>query len=162
MLHTLTADITSDARTLALAALLVQLVYVDDALLSLFNVLIRSLIQPCYGFLNIKTHVATLSDAGGINDHHGHAHHLGHLLDHVGLAAASGSYEQEIALVNLHAVNHRIVDALVVIVHGHADSHLCMILTYDALIEKLLDTLGGEVALRYGFGVLLFYKYAVA
>jgi hypothetical protein len=37
-----------------------------------------------------------------------------------------------------------------------------MILPYDALIQELLDTLRGYVALRYWLDMFFFYQYSMA
>ena len=140
LLHALARDIAGDRRILVLAADLVDLVDVDDALLALLHVAVGGLQQLQDDVLDILAHVPGFGQGGGIHDGERHVQNLGQRLRHQRLAGAGGADQQDVGLLQLHlGVPHAVhVDALAVVVDGHRQLLLGGFLPDHVLIQELL------------------------
>jgi len=147
LLHALARDVAGDRRIAALAGDLVDLVDVDDALLGRGHVVVRRLEQAHQDVLDVLAHVAGLGQGRGVGDGEGHVQETGQGLGQQRLAGAGGADEHDVALVDLHLVaGARLVDALVVVVDGHGQADLGLVLLDDVVVEVAADLLGlGEL-----------------
>ena len=102
LLHALARDVAGDRRVFVLAADLVDLVDIDDALLALLHVAIGRLQQLQDDVLDVLAHVAGFGQGGGVHDGERHVQDLGQRLRHQGLAGAGGADQQDIGLLQLH------------------------------------------------------------
>ena len=149
LLHAFAGDIAGDGGILVLAADLVDLVDVDDALLGAGDVAVGGLEQLEDDVLDILADVAGLSERGGVDDGEGHVEHLGQGVRQQRLAGAGGADEQDVGLGQLHfVVAHAVhLDALVVVVDGDGELLLGLVLADDVVVEKAFDFLRlGQVA----------------
>ncbi len=133
-------DVAGDRRVLVLAADLVDLVDVDDALLALLHIAIGRLQQLQDDVLDILAHVAGFGQGGGVHDGERHVQDLRQGLRHQGLAGAGGADQQNVGLLQLHlGVAHAVhVDPLAVVVDRHRQFLLGGFLADHVLIQKLL------------------------
>src|SRR5574341_511275 len=118
LLHTLTTDVTCNGGVIfALSCSLIDLIYVDNASRSTIQVKIGGLNQAKQNVLNILTHIACLSKRSRVGNTKRDVKNSRQRLCHQRLADASGSDNEDIALVYLDAVElSSSMDALVVIV----------------------------------------------
>src|SRR5581483_5656959 len=101
LLDALAADVAGDRRVLALARDLVDLVDVDDALLGALDVVVGGLDELEQDVLDVLTDVAGLGEAGRVGHRERNVENLRQRLREVGLAAAGGADEQDVALLQL-------------------------------------------------------------
>ena len=143
LLHTLTGDVASDGWVLRLAGDLVDLIDVYDAHLGTLGVEVRGLDQLEEDVLHVLTHVAGLSERGGIGDRERHVEHLGERLSEIGLTAAGRTEHQNVGLGQLHAVaaaeRRAHPDPLVMVVDGHGQVPLGGVLPDHVLVEERMD-----------------------
>ena len=65
-----------------------------------------------------------------------------------------GPDQQDVALLQLHILAAAEEDALIVVVDGHRERHLGLVLTDDILIQDGTDVLGrGDIPLHFRHGV---------
>src|SRR5690606_3105453 len=151
LLHTLTGYVARDRRVLGLARDLVDLVDVDDAALALRDVEVGSLEQADENVLDILADVARLGECRRVRDRERDLEHTRERLREQRLAHAGRSDQQDVRLVDLDVVEHTMmVDALVVVVDGHCERALRMLLPDHVLIEDVLDLARRRYA-RYRF-----------
>ena len=145
LLHALARHVAGDGRVVGLAGDLVDLVDEDDAALGLLEVEIGLLQQPGEDALDILAHIAGLGEDGGVHDGEGHVQLLGDGLRQQRLARSRGPHQQDVGLLQLHAVvglaDQVVADALVVVVHGHGEDGLGPVLADDILVQVGLDLL---------------------
>ena len=144
LLHTLAAHITGDGGILALAGDLVDLINVDDTHLCLLHIKIRRLKQLEQDVLHILTHIAGLSQGGGIRNGEGHPQHLGQGLSQQSLADTGGAQQQNVGLLQFHIRTFAAQDALIMVVNGDRQHTLGLILTNDILVQPVLDLSRGQ------------------
>ena len=96
--------VAGDRRVLALAGDLVDLVDVDDAGLGPLDVEVGGLDQLEEDVLDVLADVAGLGERGGVGDGERHVEQPGEGLGEVGLAAAGGAEQQDVALRQLDLV----------------------------------------------------------
>jgi hypothetical protein len=146
LLDALTRHVARDRGVLVLAADLVDLVDVDDALLALLDVAAGGLQQLEDDVLDVLADVAGLGERGGVDDRERHREQLGQRLREQRLARAGGADEQDVRLVELDVVAAaRLLldlDALVVVVDRDGELLLGALLADDVLVEELLDFRG--------------------
>ena len=140
LLDALAGDVARDRRVVRLAGDLVDLVDVDDAALGACHVEVRGLDQPEQDVLDVLADVAGLGERGGVGDAEGNVQDLGQGLRQKRLARAGGTDQQDVRLLELHVVDLVAgVHSLVVVVNGHRQDLLCLVLADDVLIEGNLD-----------------------
>ena len=143
LLDALTRHVARDRGVLVLAADLVDLVDVDDALLALLDVATGGLQQLEDDVLDVLADVAGLGEGGRVHDRERHREELGQRLRQQRLAGAGGADEQDVRLVELDVVAAaRLLldlDALVVVVDRDRELLLGAFLADHVLVEELLD-----------------------
>ena len=142
-------DVAGDGGVLVLAADLVDLVDVDDALLGAGHVAVGGLQKLENDVLDILAHVAGLSERGGVDDGEGHVEHLGQGVGQQSLAGAGGADQQDVGLGELNLAGARAIhlDALVVVVNRDGELLLGLVLADHVIVEEALDLSGlGEMA----------------
>src|SRR6185436_15203162 len=150
LLHALAGDVAGDRRVVALATDLVHLVEVDDALLRLFLVVPRRLVELENDVLDVLADVAGLGEGGGVGDGERDVEDLGEGLREQRLAGAGRPDQQDVALLQLDVGAHAlgVLDALVVVVDRDGELLLRLLLADDVLVEQLLELVRlGEVRL---------------
>ena len=150
LLHALARHVAGDGRGIALARHLVDLVDVDDAARGGVDVVVGVLEQLDQDVLHVLAHVARLGQRGGVGNGERHLEHPGQGLGQERLASARGADEQDVGLVDLHVLRTRIgrgvENALVMVVHGHGQDLLGLLLADDVLVQQRLDLLRRQQA----------------
>ena len=145
LLDAFTRDVAGDGGVLVLAADLVDLVDVDDALLALLDVAARRLQQLQDDVLDILADVPGLGQRRRVDDREGDGEELGERLREQRLAGAGRADQQDVRLGQLDLVPAaRLLldlDALVVVVDRDRELLLGLFLADDVLVEELLDFL---------------------
>ncbi len=168
LLYAFSGDIAGNGGVLVFASDFVNLVNIDDALLRAGDVAICGLQQLEDDVLNILADVAGFSERGCIDNRKGNVEHLGQGVREKGFAGACGADEQDVGLGELNfIVAHAIhLDALVVVVDGHGEFLLGLLLADDIIVEVALDLTGlGEVqraGSSTGFSATVVVKDGVA
>ena len=139
LLHTLAGNIARDRDVLAFAGYLVQLVDVDDAALGAFHIKIRRLQKAEKDVLHIFADIARLGERGGVGNGERHIQHARERLRKERFAAAGGSDEQNIGLLQLHIGLLVVINALIVVVNGDGKRDLRRLLPDDVFVEEFLD-----------------------
>src|SRR5712691_4270852 len=156
LLDALAGDVAGDRRVLALARDLVDLVDVDDAGLGLLDVVVRRLDQLEQDVLDVFADVAGLGQGSRVGDRERHVEQAGQRLGEQRLAGPGRAEQQDVGLGQLDALIARAVfaglDALVVVVHGHRQGLLGLVLADHVRVEELVDLprLGQAVPLELG------------
>ena len=161
LLHAFAADIPGDGRILALPGDFINLINVDDAALCRLNIVIRCLNQAKQDVLHILANVAGLGQAGGICNSEGNLQHLGQGLRQEGFAAARRTHHQDVRLLQLHVILLGFpVDALVVVIHSHAQGTLGSILSHHVIVQHCLHfSRGWQV---FQLGGFIFHQILIA
>ena len=154
LLHAFTGDVARDRRVLGLAGDLVDLVDVDDAGLGLLHVVVGGLDQLQEDVLDVLTDVARLGERGGVGDRERHLQQPGERLREQRLAAAGGTDQEDVRLLQLDvgvAVRAGL-HPLVVVVDRDREDLLRLLLTDDVVVQVLVDLtrLGELVELDLG------------
>ena len=147
LLDALTRDVAGDRRVLRLATDLVDLVDVDDALLSALDVAVGGLDELEKDVLHVLADIPRLGQSRGIDDGEGDVEEAGQGSGQVSLTGSGGPQQQDVGLAQLQAVplGHGALldlDALVVVVDRHAHGALGSLLADDVLVEEVEDLLG--------------------
>ncbi len=143
LLHALAGDVARDARVLALARDLVDLVDVHDPVLGVHQVEVRRLEQAHEDVLDVLADVAGLGEARGVHDRERHLEEAGQRAGEQRLARAGRPDEQDVRLLQLDLARRGLrVDALIVVVHRHRERLLGAMLADHVIVEDALD-LGG-------------------
>ena len=145
LLDAFARDVAGDRRVLVLAADLVDLVDVDDALLALLDVAAGRLQQLEDDVLDVLADVAGLGQRRRVDDREGDREELGEGLREQRLAGAGRADQQDVRLGELDLVAAaRLLldlDPLVVVVDRDRELLLGLFLADDVLVEELLDFL---------------------
>ena len=148
LLHTFAGHIPCDRGVLALAGDLVDFIDVDDPPLGLVHIHVGLLQQPQQDVFHVLTHVARFGEGGGIGHGEGHVQHFGQGLGQQRLAAAGGSDQQDVALVQPGCCFLGFALAIplpgqtfVVVVDRHRHHLLGRVLADHLLIQEALDVL---------------------
>ncbi len=143
LLHTLAADIAREGGVVAtLARGLVDLVDVDDAALGTLDVVVSRLDEPQQDVLHILTDVACLGQRGGVCDAERHIEHTRERLGQQRLTDAGRAHDQDVALVDLDALEQPPgLDPLIVVINGDGEHSLGAILPDDILVQMVVDLL---------------------
>jgi hypothetical protein len=140
LLHPLARDVAGDRGVLGLAADLVDLVDVDDAALRPLDVVVGVLQELEDDVLDVLAHVARFGERGGIRHGEGHVEDPGERLGQQGLAAPGRADQQDVRLGELDiAALVAVRQSLVVIVHGHREDALGVLLADHVIVEHTLD-----------------------
>ena len=122
---------------------LVEFVEVDDAVLCLFDVFVRRIVEVADGDLDIRADEARLGETGGIRYGKRHVEELREMGEESGLATARGAEHDDVRLLDLRALVLflfvAVFHALVVVVDGDGEDFLRAILIDDVGVEILLD-----------------------
>ena len=121
LLDAFARHVAGDGSVLGLAADLVDLVDVDDALLGLLNIAVGLLNEAQEDVLHVLAHVAGLGQGGRIHDGERHVEEAGEAAREVSLARARGAQQQDVGLGAQHVLviaSLARAHALVVVVHG--------------------------------------------
>ena len=134
LLDSLTGDVARDADILGLAPDLVDLVDVDDALLGLLDIEFGGLQQPKDDVLDIFAHVTGFRQGGGVHDAEGDIQHAGEGAGEESLPGSSRAEKKDVRFFYfdigefLGGEGCVLVEALVVIVDGHGEDLLGLVL----------------------------------
>src|SRR5262249_9252497 len=156
LLDALAGDVPGDRRVLALARDLVDLIDVDDAGFGLLDVVVRRLDQLAQDVLDVLADVAGVGQGGRVRDRDRQVEQPGQRLGEQRLARAGRAEQQDVGLGQLDALVTRPVfaglDALVVIVDGHRQGLLGLVLADHVRVEELVDLprLGQAVPFELG------------
>ena len=157
LLDAFARHVARDRGVLVLAADLVDLVDVDDALLALLDVAAGRLQQLEDDVLDVLADVAGLGQRRRVDDGEGDREELGERLREQRLAGAGRADQQDVRLGQLDVVAAaRLLldlDPLVVVVDRDGELLLGPFLADDVLVEELLDFLRGRQR-RAGAAVL--------
>ena len=143
LLHPFAGHVPSNRRILAFAGDLIHLVDVDDAPLRQLDVVVGRLDQTQQDVLHIVTHIARLSQCGGVSDGKWDLQHSSQCLGKQSLPAAGGTHEQNIALLKLHILRPAEVDAFIMVIHGHREGHFGLLLSNNILVQNSVYFLWG-------------------
>ena len=118
--------------------------------MGLFNIEIGLLQQPQQDVLHVFPHIAGLGEGGGIGHREGHVEQLCQGLGQQGLAAAGGSDQQDVRLMQPGGCLAAFAIAVplpgepfVVVVNGHRQTFLGLLLAHHLTVEEGLDRPGG-------------------
>ena len=151
LLDAFAGNVAREGNVFGLAGDLVDLVDVDNTLLRPLHVEVRVLKEPQDDVLDVFADVAGFSERGGIGDGKGHVEAAGQRAGQQRLARAGIADEQDVALLNLDvaafasgpfllAFVHGLGEnALVVVVNGHGESLLGVLLADAVGVELFLD-----------------------
>ena len=141
LLHTLAGDIARDGRVVrTLAGDLVDFIDEDDATLGLGHVIVGGLQQAAQDALHILAHIAGFREDGGVGDAEGHVQQLGDGARQQRLSRAGLANHQDVRFLDIDPiVVGGLHDALVVVIDGHGDDLLGLILPDDVVVELGLD-----------------------
>ena len=140
LLHALARHVAGDRGVVGLAADLVDLVDVDDAALRPLDVVVGVLQQFQDDVLDVLADVARLRERGGIGHREGHVEDARQRLGEQRLAAARRAHQQDVGLGELDVVVlGGVVEPLVVIVHGHRQHALGVVLADHVGVEHGAD-----------------------
>jgi hypothetical protein len=120
---------------------LVDLVDVDDPRLGLLDVIVGGLNQLEQDVLDVLAHVPRLGQRGRIRDRERHVEDPRERLGEQSLAAAGGTQQQDVRLLQLdiRLAGHHHLDTLVVVVDGDRQGALGGVLTNHVVIEHVVD-----------------------
>src|SRR5450830_16437 len=141
LLHALARHVAGDRRVVGLARDLVDLVDVDDAGLGALEVEVGGLDELEQDVLDVLADVPGLGEGGGVGDGERYVEDARKGLRQQRLAAAGGAEQQDVALLQLDvglAGGDRL-HALVVVVHGHGERALGLLLADHVVVEDRVD-----------------------
>ena len=137
LLHAFARNVASDRDVLAGLADLVNLVDVDDAALSSFDVEVGGMQQLEQQVFDVFADVPGFGQSRGIADRKRNIEALGQGASEQRLAAAGGADEQDVRLAQLDiGALGAVVEPLVMIVHRHRKCLLGGVLPYHILIKS--------------------------
>ena len=139
LLHAFARNIARDRRVLVLAADLVDLVDIDDALLAALHIAVGGLQQLQDDVLDVFAHVAGFGQRGGVDDGERHIENPRQRLRHQRLAGSGRADQQDVRLRQLDlGIPHPVhVDALRMVINGHRQLPLGGLLPDHVLIQKI-------------------------
>lgn len=144
LLDALARHVTRDGRVVRLAGNLVDLVDIDDAALGALDIVIRSLQQLQDDVFHVLADITGFGQRRCVRHGEGNVDDAGECLGKIGLAATRRTDEHDVRLRQLDiAVLGRVREALVMVVNGHRQDFLRLLLTDDVFVEDLDDVLRG-------------------
>ena len=160
LLNTLAGHVAGDGTVLTLTCDLVDLIDIDDSTLGQLDIEISGLNQAQEDVLHVLAHVACLGEGGGVGDGEGNLQGLGQGLCQIGLTNTRGTQQKNVGFLNVHLAEslHEVLlggrsllltllgglgqNSLIMIVNGHRQSDLGIVLSDDVFVQSLLDLLG--------------------
>ena len=142
LLHALARHVAGNGGVLGLAADLVDLVDVDNALLGLLDVAVGLLDEAQENVLHVLTHVTSLGQGGRVHDCEGHVEKAGEAARQVGLTRTRGAQQEDVGLGAQHVLSVASLartHALVVVVHGHRQGALGTVLADHPRVQEFVD-----------------------
>ena len=142
LLHALARHVACNGGVLSLAADLVDLVDVDDALLGLLNIAVGLLDEAQENVLHVLTHVTSLGQGGRVHDRERHVEEAGEAARQVRLTRARGAQQEDVGLGAQHVLSVAGLaraHALVVVVHGHRQGALGAVLADHPRVQEFVD-----------------------
>ena len=135
-MHPFPRDVPGDGRVLSLAGDLVDLVDVDDPLLSPIDVVVGGLEQLEEDVLHVLPDIAGLGETGGVGDGEWDVELAGEGLGEKRLARSGGADEEDVRLLQLDiALDLAAPDPLVVVVDGDGELLLGVFLADHVVVE---------------------------
>ncbi len=159
LLHALARHVAGDRRVVRLARDLVDLVDVDDAALRALDVVVGVLQQLQDDVLDVLADIAGFGERRRIGHRERHVEHARQRLGEQRLAATRRADQQDVRLGELDVVVlRRVIEPLVMIVHGDGEHALRVVLADDIGIENRADFLrGGHAVARLHQGVFVLF-----
>src|SRR5258707_1545236 len=140
LLNALAADVPGDGGIFVLLGDFVDLINIDDALLGLLDVAVRSLQKLQNNVFDVLADVASLGQSGGVNNGERHIEHARKSLRQQRLTGARGTNQQNIGLAEFHFAGLLVQEnALVVVVNGHSQFLFGAVLADNVAVQELLD-----------------------
>ena len=144
LLHALARDVPGDRGVVGLARDLVDLVNIDDAALGPLDIVFRRLEQLEDDVLDILAHIAGFGQRRRVGHGERHVEDPSQRLRQQRLAAASGADQHDVRLGQFDIRLTRMVEALVVIMDGHREDALGVLLTDHVIVQHLADLARGR------------------
>ena len=146
LLDTFAGDVTGDRYTGFLLGDFVAFVQHDDTQLSLLKIIVAAAEQAGQAVFYVGAHVSAGSELGAVLNVAGHVQELCDGLHQQGLPTAGGAQENDVGLVQLDFTVGVIdvTDPFVMIVDGHGEGFLCLVLAYYVFVQMLLDLVGAH------------------
>ncbi len=137
LLNAFARNVAGDRGIFVLAPDLVDLVYIDDALLAALHVPIGVLQQPQNDVLDVFADVAGFGQRGGVDDGERNVQNPRQGLGQQRFAGTGGPDQQDVGLGQLHFAGALLVhlDALVVVIDRYGELLLGGVLTDHVLIQ---------------------------
>ncbi len=146
LLHTFAGYVAGDGGIVGLSGDLVNLVDEDDAPLGFLKVEIGLLQQAGEDAFHVFAHIAGLGEDRSVHNGEGHIQHLGDGAGQKCLAGSGGTHQQDVALLQFHAVigllDQVVVHPLIMVVNGDGQHFLGAVLPDHILIQVVFDLLG--------------------
>ena len=142
LLHALARHVAGNGSVLRLAADLVDLVDVDNALFGLLDVAVGLLDEAQEDVLHVLTHVTSLGQRGRVHDREGHVEEAGEAARQVCLTRARGAQQEDVGLGAQHVLSVAGLaraHALVVVIHGHRQGALGTVLADHPGVQEFVD-----------------------
>ena len=139
LLHTFAAYITGNGAVLALAADFVNLVHIDNAPFGAFHIKVRRLDQAQQNIFHVLAYIPGLGQGGGVCNGKGNIQDLCQGLGQHGFAHASGTHQQDIALLQLHIVLLGTENTLIVVIYCNGQRFFCLVLADHIGVQLGLD-----------------------
>ena len=140
LLHAFAAHIAGDRRVFVLLGNFVDLIDIDDALLSLLNIAIGGLQQLQNNVLDVFADVTGFGQRRGVHDGERNIQHARKRLRQERFAGAGRANQKNVGLAQLDVARLLVQEnALVMIVDGDGELLLRAILPNDVAIQKLFD-----------------------
>ena len=136
MLYAFTGYIFCDGSVLSASGDLVDLIDIDDASFSLFDVVVCRLDQLQQYIFDIFADITGFCQCRGISDRERNTQNLSQGPRDVGLAGSCGADHQNIALLNFDIRIAASVDSLVVVVNSHSECPFGSALSDHILIKE--------------------------
>src|SRR6516164_6052343 len=139
LLHTFARDVTGDRRILVFLRDFIDLVNIDDSLLSPLHVVVGILQELQDDVFHVLADVARLGEGGGVHDGKGNVQHPRQRLRHQRLPGACRPDQQNVGLRQLNiAALPAEPDAFVVVVNCYGQLFLGSFLPYHVLLQESL------------------------
>ncbi len=140
LLHAFTRNVAGDRRIVRFARDLVDLVDIDNPALSLVDIVVGRLQQLENDVFDILAHITGFGQRCGVRHRERHVENARQRLGQQRLAATGRTDQKDIGLGKLNIlVLGRMVQALVVVVHGHRKHALGAPLADNVIVEHFAD-----------------------
>ena len=145
LLNALTRHIACDGRIVGLTADFVDFVDIDDTALCALNIVIGRLQQFQNDVFNILTHITGFGQCGGIGHGERHVNDTGKGLRQIGFTATCRTNQHNVGLCQFNVIALRLMrQTLVMVMYGHRQNALGILLTNDIIIQNAHNFLRGR------------------